>query len=106
MFVFFRAVFVLQMTMKDLTIEICNQLKRGLDNWSLSIIEFLEYESTIEDKVNTILKRDFCIPEEIRNNIIEMIKYNAVGGKMIRGLFAVYSSFVLCDNWDMQMKEE
>lgn len=56
--------------------------------------------------MNTILKRDFCIPEEIRNNIIEMIKYNAVGGKMIRGLFAVYSSFVLCDNWDMQMKEE
>lgn len=53
-----------------------------------------------------LLVDHFHIPEELRNNIIEMIKYNAVGGKMIRGLFSVYSTYVLCETWDSVMKEQ
>ena len=43
---------------------------------------------------------------ELRNNVIKMIQYNVVGGKMIRGLFSVYSAYVSCSKWDDSLKEQ
>ena len=66
----------------------------------------MDYEKVIEAKIMTILTDQFHIPSVLRENIIKMIQYNAVGGKMIRGLFAVYSTYLLCEEWDTTTKEQ
>ena len=92
--------------MRDLSSDILSQIKSGNGLYSYYMIEFLEYEIDLEGKIRNILSDDFHIPESLRLNIIEMVKYNAVGGKMIRGLFSVYSTYVLCETWDTAMKEQ
>ena len=69
-------------------------------------VEFLGYEKVIEEKIDSILVHEYSIPEELRNNLIKMIQYNVVGGKMIRGLFSVYSAYVSCKQWDNHLKEQ
>ena len=66
----------------------------------------MDYEKVVEAKIMAMLTGQFNIPDVLRENIISMIQYNAVGGKMIRGLFAVYSTYLLCDKWDTATKEQ
>lgn len=54
----------------------------------------------------TILDTEFQIPSKIKDAVIEMIEYNVVGGKMIRGLFAVYTTYATSSVWDEQRKKE
>lgn len=70
------------------------------------VVEFLEYIYTLKSDVHTILDTEFHIPTEIRDAVIEMIEYNVVGGKMIRGLFAVYMAYAASSVWDEQRKKE
>ena len=70
------------------------------------IVEFLEYIHTLKSDVNTILDTEFHISAEIKTAVIEMIEYNVVGGKMIRGLFAVYTAYAMSSVWDEQRKKE
>lgn len=49
---------------------------------------------------------EYTIPTELQSNILLMIRYNVMGGKMIRGLFSVYSTYYLCDEWNEKIKEQ
>ncbi|KAK8798275.1 hypothetical protein WA588_003360, partial [Blastocystis sp. NMH] len=68
--------------------------------------EFWEYIHTLKSDVYTILDTEFQIPSKIKDAVIEMIEYNVVGGKMIRGLFAVYTTYAASSVWDEQRKKE
>ena len=38
--------------------------------------------------------------------MLEMVRYNVLGGKMIRGLFSVYSAYAMSGEWNDKMKEQ
>ena len=38
--------------------------------------------------------------------MLEMVRYNVLGGKMIRGLFSVYSVYAMSGEWNDRMKEQ
>lgn len=66
----------------------------------------MDYLTILLQKVRVLLSEEFSIPESIEENIIHMIEYTVEGGKMIRGLFTVYSVYLLCDSWNEEMKEQ
>ena len=68
-------------------------------------IEFLEYKDVLLRDVEEILDSTIRAPYELKQDIIKMIEYNCVGGKMIRGLFAVYSAYAMCSEWNEEMKK-
>lgn len=37
---------------------------------------------------------------------MEMVRYNVLGGKMIRGLFSVYSVYAMSEEWNDKIKEQ
>lgn len=57
-------------------------------------------------QIEAILKDEFTIPDELCDYVLEIIRYNVVGGKMIRGLFAVYTAYAMCGEWNEEMKEQ
>lgn len=70
-----------------------------------SNIEFVEYKDVLLRDVEEILDSTISVPPELKQDIIKMIEYNCVGGKMIRGLFAVYSAYAMCNEWNEEMKK-
>ncbi|KAK8818867.1 hypothetical protein WA577_002108 [Blastocystis sp. JDR] len=68
--------------------------------------EFLQSFPSLLDRIERILTNDFSIPEELRANVLEMVRYNVLGGKMIRGLFSVYSAYAMSGEWDDKRKEQ
>ena len=70
-----------------------------------SNIEFVEYKDVLLRDVEEILDSTISVPHELKQDIIKMIEYNCVGGKMIRGLFAVYSAYAMCNEWNEEMKK-
>ena len=68
-------------------------------------IEFLEYKDVLLRDVEEILDSTIRAPYELKQDIIKMIEYNCGGGKMIRGLFAVYSAYAVCSEWNEEMKK-
>lgn len=74
-------------------------------NTCIVSIEFLEYKNVLLRDVDEILDATVVIPSELKQDILEMIEYNCVGGKMIRGLFVVYSTYAMCKEWDEETKK-
>lgn len=56
--------------------------------------------------VDELVQTKFALQNDLREYILNTIRYNVVGGKMIRGLFAVYSTYALCNEWNEEMKEQ
>ena len=57
-------------------------------------------------EVDDLVRTKFALQEDLCEYILNTIRYNVVGGKMIRGLFAVYSTYSLCEEWNNEMKEQ
>lgn len=91
---------------KDFSPQLSSRFNRVVSGWSIRIVEFWEYIHTLKSDVYTILDTEFQIPSKIKDAVIEMIEYNVVGGKMIRGLFAVYTTYAASSVWDEQRKKE
>ena len=68
-------------------------------------IEFLDYKDILLKDVEEILDETIVVPQELKQDIINMIEYNCVGGKMIRGLFTVYSAYAMCNEWNEKTKQ-
>jgi geranylgeranyl pyrophosphate synthase len=56
--------------------------------------------------VNALLIEEFHMPEALRSDLCEMIRYNALGGKMVRGLFTVYCTYAMSEVWDENIKKQ
>lgn len=56
-------------------------------------------------RVERLLADSFHLPVEQKDAVLEMIRYNVLGGKMIRGLFSVYSAYAMSETWDTTTKE-
>lgn len=56
-------------------------------------------------RVERLLADSFLLPVEQKDAVLEMIRYNVLGGKMIRGLLSVYSAYAMSEAWDTTTKE-
>ena len=48
-------------------------------------------------RVERLLADSFHLPAEQKDAVLEMIRYNVLGGKMIRGLLSVYSAYAMSE---------
>ena len=90
----------------DFSASALERIRTGTLSRTNSGVEFLQSFPSLLDRIERILTNDFSIPEELRANMLEMVRYNVLGGKMIRGLFSVYSAYAMSREWDDKMKEQ
>ena len=90
----------------DFSASALERIRAGTLSRTNSGVEFLQSFPSLLDRIERILINDFSIPEELRANVLEMVRYNVLGGKMIRGLFSVYSAYAMSGEWDDKRKEQ
>lgn len=99
--------FVVMIPMEnDFSASALESIRKGAISRYGSRVEFLQSFPSLLDRIDRILTNDFHIPEELCANVLEMVRYNVLGGKMIRGLFSVYSAYAMSGEWNDRVKEQ
>lgn len=91
---------------RDFSASTLSALRQGTRYRFASLEEFLDSFESMVGRVERLLADSFHLPAEQKDAVLEMIRYNVLGGKMIRGLFSVYSAYAMSEAWDTTTKEQ